>query len=57
MKIELSEPEFSLLMLALGIATGASFRNNESLAKAIARLTDKINGGNPNWRDEESGDA
>lgn len=47
MKFELSREDFELLLLALGIATGAC--REPRLANRLIQLADTINKGNPNW--------
>lgn len=46
--IALSEDDFGLLMLALGIAAGSS-KDNPALCKSVIKLANTINKDNPNW--------
>jgi hypothetical protein len=46
----LSEDEFSLLILALGYATGAAMKLGENkLAASFIRLSTRVNKDNPAW--------
>jgi hypothetical protein len=50
MKIELSREDYEVLLLALGIATGVSMRDeNRELANRILALTNTVNKDNPDW--------
>jgi hypothetical protein len=48
--IELSESDFTTLLLCLGYATGSAiWRHEEGLARSFMELANTINRDNPNW--------
>jgi hypothetical protein len=54
MQIELSEEDHAILLMALGMATGAMFAQNAlRMAYAVVSLTNKLNACNPNYRPYE----
>jgi hypothetical protein len=51
MKIELSQEEHQLLILALGMASGVALRDGDApLFRALQRLANTVNKDNPNWK-------
>jgi hypothetical protein len=51
MNFQLSQEEFDLLLLALGIAIGTCYKDgNRALAHDILRLANAVNKDNPHWK-------
>ena len=49
-RIEISLDQFEMLLLTLGLATGAAYRNGyRNQAHDVMRLANAINEGNSNW--------
>jgi len=49
MKIELSDEDFDLLLLALGCATGVMAGMDKKLFERFVQLANAINRNNPDW--------
>lgn len=45
----LSGEEFDLLLTALGLGAGTAVKSNPVLYRAIIRLENRVNEGNPHW--------
>lgn len=52
--IEMSEDDFSLLLLTIGFAAGAQHQRNDKRSfNRSLKLANTINEGNPNWKPYE----
>jgi len=50
MTFTLTRDEFEVLLLMMGYATGAAFKENPRLAHSFLELANRVNKDSPNWK-------